>query len=179
MKIPSKQILFVVALLGLPVGAYFWVFLPANTQLANQRQEIQAKVEKLDDLNAALCRVKDLDDEVMRLTQAVEFFEDKLPAQHETYKVLAQIATISSAHQLETRLFETQRTKPFARYAELPIKMELHGNFEAFYQFLLKLEQMPRITRVKDMQLTHDEKTGELTAKLTLSIYFESVSAAG
>ena len=48
------------------------------------------------------------------------------------------------------------------------------GDFNGFYAFLLQLEKLPRITRVSQMKLEKiSERDGEMTAQLTLSIFFE------
>ena len=85
MKSPTREVIFVAILIGLPLMAYFFVFQPANKQFEQQQQEIDAKAEKLSQLHDALNRVDDLDAEVRRLTDAMAFFEDKLPAQHEIH----------------------------------------------------------------------------------------------
>jgi type IV pilus assembly protein PilO len=60
-----------------------------------------------------------------------------------------------------------------ANYSEEPIELILSGSFEGFYQFLLNMEKLPRLTRMTEMKLTKiDEKEGQMTADLKLSIYF-------
>jgi type IV pilus assembly protein PilO len=59
-------------------------------------------------------------------------------------------------------------------YMEQPLEMKTSGDFNGFYQFMTKLEQLPRITRVPDMKLARSDKTnGVMTAEFTLSIYFQ------
>ena len=179
MKMPWKEMLFVILLIGMPLGAYFWVFRPANEKLEAQRADIATKTRKLEDLRRALNRIDDLNKEVAQLREAVRFFEDKLPQEHEIHKVLAQISTIAKSQHLETRLFETEDPKPFARYSELPIKVEMYGDFDDYYQFLLDLEQMPRITRIKEMQLKSKPADGVVAAEFVLSVFFEPAGHSG
>jgi len=179
MKLSLKEVVFIALLLGMPVGSYVWVFRPANQQFQAQRQDIDTKIKKLEDLRQALNHINDLGSEVDRLSQAVSFFEDKLPHQHEIHKVLARISSIAESRRLETRLFETQPSKPFVNYSELPIKIQVHGDFDAYYQFLLELEQMPRITRIKEMKLHADSPDGVVTAKFTLCVFFQPERQAG
>ena len=52
--------------------------------------------------------------------------------------------------------------------------MDLSGDFNGFYSFLLKLEKMPRITRITDMRLSKiNGQDGQMRALLTMSIFFE------
>ena len=71
-------------------------------------------------------------------------------------------------------------------YMEQPLKVELEGNFEGFYEFMLALENLPRITRIFDLKLKKisqlsgpkkdDLPPGSVSAEFTLSIYFSSGS---
>ena len=83
-------------------------------------------------------------------------------------------------HHLDTKLFKTLKPEPFAAYSEQPIEMTLEGDFDSFYQFLLELEKMPRITKIKVMQLEKSpDKEGMTKADMELSIYFDNKSKSG
>ena len=59
-------------------------------------------------------------------------------------------------------------------YSEQPIEMSLSGDFNGFYEFLLQLEKLRRLTRVTQMDLTKiTDRDGEMQAQMTLSIFFE------
>jgi type IV pilus assembly protein PilO len=175
MKFGIRELLFVILLLAIPIGAYFWIFKPANQHIEHQKSEIQAKSQKLTNLRKAMAGIDDLNAEVQKLEEAVTFFESKLPPRHEIHKVLARVTEIAESHKLETKLFQTKKTLPCADYSEQPIQMDVYGDFDAYYQFMLDVEKMPRITRVKTMKIEKDGKTEGMTeASFTLSIYFDN-----
>jgi len=177
MNFGFRELLFILLLAAIPVGGYFWVFEPAQKNMAGQKIELENKTKKLTELQKALDGINDLGAEVEKLTEAVKFFESKLPAQHEIHKVLEQVTKIAEHHNLDTRLFKTLKPKPFAHYSEQPINMEVYGNFDSYYQFLLDVEQLPRITKVNAMKLEKDEKKeGSMKAVFTLSIFFDKKS---
>jgi Tfp pilus assembly protein PilO len=70
-----------------------------------------------------------------------------------------------------------------AGYMEQPLEVKMTGHFEGFYQFLLGLENLPRITRIHEMTLErvtarnrrHDEEAapGLMKAEFMLSIYYQ------
>ena len=181
MKPSPRDLVVVLLLIGMPLGAYFMVLQPANERFAAQRTEINEKNEKLEALRHAVKRIDDLDAEVARLTKAVVFFEDKLPQHHEIHKVLASIDQIAKDQQLDTELFETQKLRSFGNYAELRLKIKLNGDFDNYYQFLIDLERMPRITRVDtmDVEAECDKLTGRVKAELTVCIFFERGNTVG
>jgi len=56
---------------------------------------------------------------------------------------------------------------------EQPLEMELDGGFNAYYSFLLELEKLDRITKIRQLNLkkkTRDQ--GQTTAKFVMSIFF-------
>ena len=174
MKFGFREILFLGLLAAIPLGSYHWVFKPANENWHKQQQELEGKEKKLSKLKEAACGIDDLSAEVDKLAQAVDFFESKLPGQHEIHKILEQVTKIAERQRLETRLFKTLKPKPFATYSEQPIEMEVCGNFDAYYQFLLELEKLPRITKIKQMRLEKNEMNeGAMKAGFTLSIFFD------
>jgi type IV pilus assembly protein PilO len=175
MKFGIRELLFVILLMAIPTGAYYWVYRPTNEYIRKQQKEIEIKTQKLAKLQKAMLGIEDLNSEVKKLKEAVDFFEDKLPPQHEIHKVLEQVTRIAEAHRLETKLFQTQKPTPFAKYSEQPIKMELHGDFDSMYQFLLDMEKMPRITRIVKMEFKKNEKVeGMVQANFQLSIFFDN-----
>ncbi len=183
MKIGIREFLFLALLAAIPVGAYFWVFKPANLSMETQRCDIEAKTQKLASLRTAMVGIKDLDEEVTKLKEAVEFFEAKLPQHHEIHRVLEQVTKIVKRHRLETKSFKTLKPQMMESYAEQPIAMEVGGDFNAYYQFLLELEKLPRITKVKDMLLEKGldkENRRFMKSDMELVIFFdESASEIG
>ncbi len=174
MKFGIRELLFVLLLMGIPAGAYYWVFQPANLHIQKQQALVQEKTQKLAKLQKALVGIKNLNEEVEKLKNAVSFFEDKLPPQHEIHKVLDQVTRIAEEHRLDTKLFQTLKTQPCTAYSEQPIQMEVGGNFDSFYQFLLNIEKMPRITRITNMVLEKNkDMQSKMSAKFTLSIFFD------
>ena len=181
MKVGFREMLFLMLLMAIPVGAYFWVFKPTNQQIEDQRCDIEAKAQKLASLRTAMVGIKDLDEEVSKLKEAVGFFEAKLPQHHEIHKVLEQVTRIVKRHRLETKSFKTLKPEVLASYAEQPIEMEVGGDFNAYYKFLLDLEKLPRITKVKDMQLKKGQDLSNknlMKAEMKLVIFFDETATS-
>jgi Tfp pilus assembly protein PilO len=60
-------------------------------------------------------------------------------------------------------------------YVEQPLKVELEGNFNAFYSFLLELEKLPRIMKVRELDLKKQiDNEGQIVADFVVSIFFQN-----
>jgi len=177
MKLDLRVLVFMLVLLAMPVAAYMFVFQPRNEQTAAARAEDADKKLKLQQLEAATKSISDLGEEIDRLSQAVEVFEQKLPAQQEVEVILKEVWQLASQNNLTPRSVRTDKPVPAAQYSELPIRMEIVGDFDGFYSFLLELEKLPRITRMPELKLIRQTKRteqGEMRADVVLSIFFES-----
>ena len=158
--------------------AYAFMIRPANKYLEEQKSQIQSQMQKLAELEKATAAVRDLDKQSAKLEQAVEFFNSKLPPHSQIHKVLEQVTLIAQKQGLKTKTIRTLKPKDCMGYVEQPLKMELYGNFDAYYSFLLDLEQMPRITKVRELTLKKDLKNeGMTTAEFVVSIFFQGAES--
>ena len=95
-------------------------------------------------------------------------------------KILKEVWQMAEANSLQTKTIKTLKSERNANYSEQPIQMSLGGDFNGFYAFLLQLEKLSRITRVMQMDLQKiSGRDGEMTAQMTLSIFFEPDTSGG
>lgn len=176
MRLGMRELIFVLVLIGMPAAAYFFVFQPKNLLQQQARQEIQNKKAKLQSLDQATQKFVDLDNEIERLKTAIELIEQKLPAGKETYVVVNRISELAMANDLTVNSIKPDKVVSAAQYAELPIRLEIEGDFDGFYVFLQEVERLPRITQLPVMELKklkENEQEGRMSAEITLSIFFE------
>lgn len=177
MRLGMRELLFLLVLLAMPVASYLFVFQPRSDQLAEARREIRLKQQKLHQLAQATNHgenVKGLGRQIDKLSSAITLFRQKLPAQQEVESVLQQVWKLAARHHLTPKSVRTDKIVKNDRYSELPIKMEIIGNFDGFYSFLLDLEKLKRITHVPTMKLSRlQEHDGSMKADIVLSIFFE------
>ena len=170
-----KKVLFYVSLVGLTVLSYQFMIKPANKVLSEQQARIQSKSAKLAEFEKAAAAAYDLNEQLKQLHQAVGFFESKLPPSSEIYRVLEQLTLIAQKQGLQPKTIRTLASKTNSGYIEQPLKMELDGDFTSFYSFLLELEKLPRIMKVRSLDLKkNNESDGYVSADFTISVFFQS-----
>ena len=174
MKFGIREIIFVVVMLGLLGSTNYFVFSKSNQRKAELQADMRGKQTKLSNLQQATSGINDLDKKIDELQNAITFFESKLPQQKDIEQILDEVSQRSKANRLATKTVKTLLSETGPNYSEQPISMNLSGDFNGFYAFLLQLEKLPRITRVSQMKLEKiNDRDGEMTAQLTLSIFFE------
>lgn len=169
-----RKLVFFVALIGLAFVSHIKMIKPANAEMERQEQLLADKKAQLEKLQNAPEATQELQAQLDRLSSAIEFFESKLPPASKIDSVLQDVAVIARRNNLNSKTIKTIKTKHNNGYIELPIKMELDGNFNSFYSFLLELEQLDRITKIREITLNKDnKKEGEVSASFVLSIFFQ------
>lgn len=178
MKLGIRVIVFVMLLTGIPVAAWWLVFRPANFQHAEMLRQIEARQERLRELNQATATLGDLKQEIAALEEAVRFFQSKLPSEKEMDKVLREVWRLAETNHLVTKCIRTLQPDEKAASAsprEQPIAVQLEGDFRGFYGFLQALENLPRIMRINSMTVTKlkNASEGQVQAIFNMSIFFE------
>ena len=174
MKPGIRVLFFAVVMVGLLVGSYFFVFVKHDEKKAAKQAQVDGKLKALSDLDLATANVKDIDRKIEELQKATAFFESKLPQAKEMDKVLKEVWQLAETTGLKTKTVKTSKAKKMNGYSEQPIEMSLSGDFHGFYEFMLQLEKLPRLTKVTQLNVQKvAEKDGDMQASLTLSIFFE------
>jgi len=172
-----RQGVFFILLIAVAFVAYSFMIKPANRNLTEQQKKLDAKKAKLAEFEKATAAAKDLSQQLEQLQQAVKYFESKLPPTSEIDKVLRDVTVISEEQGLKTKAIRTLKQKDNSGYIEQPLKMELIGNFNAFYSFLLELEKLPRIMKVRELEVKKSDKDeGQITAQFVVGIFFQNVA---
>jgi type IV pilus assembly protein PilO len=163
-----------VLLLGVAVIGYHFMIRPANERLSQAKQRLDAKLTKLTDFEQATAKAEDITKQLEQLDEAIKFFDSRLPPTSEIYKVLEQITVIAQKQGLRPKTIRTLKAKDNNGYVEQPLKMELEGNFTSFYSFLLELENLPRIMKIRELTLDKQKQgEGQIAADFIVSIFFQ------
>jgi type IV pilus assembly protein PilO len=170
-----RKAVFFILLIALAVVGYKYMIKPANKNLADAKERVQAKLDKLEEFEKASAAAEGLTKQLEQLQEAITFFESKLPPTSEIHKVLEQVTVIAQKEGLKPKTIRTLQKKDNSGYIEQPLKMGLVGDFNSFYSFLLELEKLPRIMKIRELKLEKDVKDeGEVTADFIVSIFFQN-----
>jgi len=168
-----KAVLFVL-LAGLTYIAYNYMIKPANRDLTAQKARITQNKKTLRELEKATVAADDLSKQRKRVEEAIAAFESKLPPSSEIHTVLKNVTLIARKHNLTPKTIRAMKPKENNGYIEQPLKMELHGNFNSYYSFLLEFEKMDRITKIRELSLKKESKhEGYTEATFIVSIFFQ------
>jgi len=174
-----RKAVFSVLLFGVAIVSYQYMIKPANKHLADTKGRLETKLVQLSKFGKAATATEDLTKQLEQLEEAMKFFENKLPPKSQIDEVLRQVTVIAQKQGLKSKTFRTLKEKDNSGYIEQPLKMELVGNFSSFYSFLLELEKLPRIMKIRELKLekhksTEDQTEGQIAADFIVSIFFQN-----
>ena len=183
MRFGFRELVFLLVLLAVPVVSLIYLFQPRNEEIQQAMEEIRVKRTRLERLAQVTTKIDDLGLAIEEGRESIAMIEAKLPSEQDVEGILDEIWQITASNDLTVKKVRTKASKPASLYRELPLEMVVTGQFDGFYEFLLELENLPRITRIHEIHLQRTKNTsrfqqevlpGAMKAEFTLSIYFES-----
>lgn len=172
-----RHLIFFVLIIGMAYVSWAYMIKPANENLAQQRGTMEIQKAKLDELQKATVAAEDLSEQLKKIEGAIQVFESKLPPTSEIHTVLEDVTLIAQRHGLTPKTIRTLKNEENRGYIEQPLEMELDGNFNAYYAFLLELEKLDRITKIRELKLKKKSKSeGQTEARFVMSIFFQDAA---
>ncbi len=181
-----RRIIYVLVLLAVPLATWQFVFIPRNQDIAEAMASIQERETRLQQIATVVATLGDLREAVRAGEAAIDRVEAKLPSRRDVETMLEQLWQVARRNDLTVKSVKTMSPVTSTVYRELPLKVQLKGPFEGYYRFLLELENLPRITRIFNMEIkrndpgraSDDDPPGTITADFELSIYFADETVA-
>jgi len=166
---------WILAALIVAMGAGFYLFeyRPTTQQRADLHIQIESKQNELHANKSRTDGMKALEFRVVNLESTLKRFDQKLPKQADLGQFFKEITQISQSASL--RDWDATHGSPVRSdlYGELPIKLKFQGEFMNVVSFLRQVEQMERLTRVREINIKGtDPKHGQVEVELTMNIYF-------
>lgn len=172
MRIGPRELLLFLIVLLLPVAAYFGAIGPQNAKIERDKTELTLMRDLLDKLRAETARTSDLAAENERIEETVSSIEDRLPSGKEVDEIVRQVSVLAVESGLAPPELKSSKPLAAAHYREQPLELKTSGPWEGYYDFMLRLERLPRITRLSDMSVARAREGESLEVEFTLSIYF-------
>jgi len=161
--------LVVLALLG---GTYaLVVYFPQANRLEGVREQIARTAHQCEQDAAKARKIPQMVAEVNQLRNEFEDFDRRLPRQQELGEFLREISGDSVAGELADHTIKPGNPSTGTLYNRLPILMDFTCSFTQLVGFLDRLNAMPRLTRVEQIQMDLADE-GRLKVHMQVNIYF-------
>ena len=177
MNSSMRHLVFFILIIGMAYVSWAYMIKPANEYLTQERAKMEVQRAKLNELERATVAAEDLSEQLKKIEEAIQVFESKLPPSSEIHTILENVTLIAQRHGLTPKTIKTLKNEENRGYIEQPLEMELDGNFNSYYAFLLELEKLDRITKIRELKLKKKSKSeGQTEAKFVMSIFFQGAA---
>ncbi len=158
-------------LLVVVAAAVFLVYMP-------QMRRIRAAEARARELRQALAKTdqvamdeQQIEETIKQINQHLKNFDTRLPSAAEIDQFLEQISAIAAKHHISLDLVKPGDITVRPLYADLPISIEGSCRFPDLYQLLKDINQMPRLTKVKDLRFQARPDNAPSKVEMTLLIF--------
>lgn len=156
-----------IALIG---SIFYFSILPKYEEIKQEKQTLQSLGTQLDIARKKAARLASLQREWKMKEAEFRKVMRALPENKEIPSLLTSISQSGQDTGLEFLLFQPQREVNKDFYGEIPVRIELTGNFHNMVMFFDKVTGLNRIVNIRDIKIA-GYKDGKVTTKCTAVTY--------
>ncbi|MES9855645.1 MAG: type 4a pilus biogenesis protein PilO [Sedimenticola sp.] len=158
---PVKAIIILLLCAVVAVGWYYW---DTEAQLAEREKVVKDEAGLRTQFTAKQAKAVNLEKYKKQLEEMKQSFGTmlrQLPNKTEVADLLVDVSQTGLAAGLEFELFDPQGEAQREFYAELPIKIKVHGNYHEFGEFISGIAALPRIVTVHDVVVVSNSRAAK------------------
>ena len=164
-----------VTMVGALGAFYLFGYRPQTQRLTALNEQIDQHQRELRDNQTKTTIRPEVEKQVMDLERHLMLFDKRLPKQQELGQFIRDVNRLSQQSMLRPFNVEYPTAGPQRSelFTELPIQLKFEGDFVNVFSFLRQMEQMQRMTRVRNLVInTANSPSGQVSVDLSMYIYF-------
>lgn len=152
---------------------YLFGYRPTTGRMSELRAQIETKARELES-NQVRTKVRpEVEQMVNDKRRMLARFDKQLPRHVEWGQFLNDITVLRDQAGLRDCHIIPTGAKPNDLFVEFPINVKFQGDFLSVFSFLRQMEQMQRLTRVRDLTVTAKQPgSGIVDVSLSMNIYY-------
>ena len=150
----SRKILIILAIVVLILVVYFFmIYKPKNDEIANYQNDLNEIKREKQEKEKIVADLDQFNREVTELEQRLNEALSQLPNEKEIDKILTQLSRLIEDSGLRLKNFTVMPEIPRQLYSEVPISLELSGNYHNLALFFDKASKLKRIINFSNLQI--------------------------
>lgn len=179
-KIPTygRVLIAVVPTIIIVLVVLFVFIFPKNKEIKALEVKIEKQENEIAKNQAKVAKLPELTRENERLKRRLEELKKQLPEEKEVSNLLKKVEDLCLRSGLNITLWrpENRKTHSSGIVYEIPVRVELFGNYHSLGNFFSSLTKLDRIVNISDLQLS-DPKPERMFATLKVSFRATTFSA--
>ncbi len=165
--LPQCLVAVILAAVLSAFGYWYWVS-PMNDQLEQMKQKEQTLKTQLVSRASQVAALPRVKEQVAELNRRYHEMIEQLPEEQELASLLSGINDIGVNNGLVFQSIKWAPRVEHELYYELPINMQLTGNYEQIGKFAEAIARLPRIVNLNNAELSRVKPLGEPDETLSL-----------
>jgi Tfp pilus assembly protein PilO len=162
-----------VSIVTLSVGFVLFGYRPKTSRLVELDRQIDEKRRELRDNQTKTTIRPYVEQQVNEAKRRTAMFDKQLPRQDDWGQFLNDITLLRDQAGLRDCYIVPTGAKPNDLFVEFPIQVKFEGDFLSVFAFLRQMEQMQRLTRVRDLTIKSKQPgSGVVEVQLSMNIYY-------
>jgi len=172
-KLWNEQTVTIAGTLGVAALFFVGIYLPQQRKLNHVALQVQQQRLQLSEAQRQYSQLTALNQRVEQLRARVADLNDRLSHPARLGGVLEQIVEKLNSARLATQEIRPQSPRIRDRYSELPVILSFRGSFADVCDFLISLENMHRLIKIKEVRLEAGGASAApvIKANMVLNIY--------
>jgi Tfp pilus assembly protein PilO len=168
----SRPLVSLIGFGALIFGFAAFSLLPFWRKVSGLNTEIATLQQRIAETDNQVRSLKNLQSQSQLIQREVRNYDRLVPANQDLGGFLEQLSReLDNAGMKDSKL-QVLPSTTLGKCQQLPIEVRGTGTFAQFHQFLLRIEDLPRMSSVSKMTVEADAAmTGKVTVDVTLSIY--------
>ncbi len=172
--LPLKIVAGLIISIAVAVGGYYYLIKDQIAELDTVKQEEISLKHSFETKQRKAVNLKDYKAQLDQIEASLGEMIKQMPTKAEVANLLVDISQTGLASGLEFKLFKPGGEIRKEFYSELPINIEVIGDYEELGLFVSGLASLPRIVTVHDVNMKPNAPSG-MAMKATVKTYNEGV----
>ncbi len=182
----QKVVLTAIPIVALLAAFVWFVYIPKNAEIAALEQAIAQINNEIAVNQAKARRLEELKRENAELAKQLAQLKEQLPPESEVATLLKQVSDLGIKTGLDFKLWKPSDRRPGASglYTEIPVEVEVAGNYHAVAAFFDRIGKLSRIVNVSGLKMANgkldrDRLMIQTTFRATAFAAIEDAAADG
>ncbi|MFQ5917008.1 MAG: type 4a pilus biogenesis protein PilO [Candidatus Binatia bacterium] len=150
----AYRILIIVGTIVLLAGLFIYFFyLPKTEEISKTKRDIATVKQKLSRAKIRAKNLKKFEEEFAQVDVQFQQALKLLPNKKEIPSLLRNITQLGSDSELDFRVFNPRKERPGDFYMEIPVSIEVSGNYHNVALFFDKVGRMERIVNILNVTM--------------------------
>jgi len=154
---PHRNMIFAGVFMLLAIVFYFAIYLPVNEEIARTSNEIDSLQSRLTATRAQIGKMNEVETSLKDVEEKFQAILALLPEQREIPSLLKNITITGRGAGLDFVLFSPQPEEIKGFYIEIPVAIEVQGNFNEVLTFFDEVGRMERIVTISEVNMVPEK----------------------